>query len=71
MCLPGSMGELTPVNEIDGRAIGYLYTDHTTIPAVAAAITAGAVDAAYPWPITKLLQAEYRLLTLTEGLPIP
>ena len=31
MC-EGSMGELTPVNEIDGRPIGYMYTDKTKIP---------------------------------------
>lgn len=69
--MPGSMGELTPVNEIDGRAIGYLYTDHSALPAVAAAIAAGTVDAACPWPVTKMLQAAYRLLTETEGLAIP
>ena len=70
MCV-GSMGELTPVNEIDGRPIGYMYTDKTNIPVVSTAIAEAELDASCPWPVTKLLQKAYRQLTDTEGLPIP
>jgi branched-subunit amino acid aminotransferase/4-amino-4-deoxychorismate lyase len=48
----GTMGELTPVNEIDGRQIG---NDGST----------------YPGAITKKIQAEYRILTESEGISLP
>ena len=67
----GSMGELTPVIEIDGRAIGYLYTEKDAFEAVRIARAAGQIDKSSPWPFTSLLQHMYRELTDTQGLPIP
>ena len=51
MNVVGTMGELTPVNEIDGRQIG--------------------VGNAYPGPITRLIQHEFRTLTEVEGVILP
>lgn len=45
----GTMGELSPVVDIDGRVIG----------------------SGKPGPVTSLIQAEFRKLTETEGVPIP
>jgi hypothetical protein len=69
--MTGSMGELTPVIEIDGREIGYLYSDMNDIPAVSASMANNTVSHDCRWPITSLLQYKYRELTETEGLPIP
>jgi len=49
----GTMGELTPVREIDGRIIGE---------------EDGGV---YPGNVLHRLQSAYRVLTETEGIPLP
>jgi branched-subunit amino acid aminotransferase/4-amino-4-deoxychorismate lyase len=54
----GTMGELTPVTMIDGRAIGRL-DDF------------GVLDASVPGPVLSAIQAAYKTLTETEGTPIP
>jgi branched-subunit amino acid aminotransferase/4-amino-4-deoxychorismate lyase len=57
----GSMGELTPVVEIDGRPIGYPGQDDEC---------GGSVNLSTLRPVTSLLQKMYRVLTETEGVPI-
>ena len=61
----GTMGELTPVVQIDGRRIG-----HAAAAAAAAAPSAvGGAGAA--GPVTQQIQRAYRQLTETGGVPIP
>lgn len=57
----GSMGELTPVVQIDGRNIGYHDSD---------AVCAGDVNLNNRRPVTTMLQNVYRGLTETEGVVI-
>jgi branched-subunit amino acid aminotransferase/4-amino-4-deoxychorismate lyase len=52
----GSMGELTPVVEIDGRKIG---------------LSKSRKHGETGWPMTNRIQAAYRALTETEGVRIP
>lgn len=52
----GTMGELTPVFEIDGRKIGHSKSSRTQNK---------------KWPITDKIQVAYRALTENEGVPIP
>ncbi len=60
VAVAGTMGELTPVNEIDGRMIGYADPDQQE----------GGVDFV-PGEILKMLQVAYRQLTATQGYPLP
>ena len=53
----GTMGELTPVTEIDGRKVG--------------GSKCRRVDGASRWPVTERIQAAYRALTENLGVPIP
>ena len=48
----GTMGELTPVNEIDGRPIG-------------------STSGAFPGELFCKIQNEYKLLTSSQGYPVP
>lgn len=50
----GTMGELTPVNEIDGRHI----------------CPVGSLETVYPGPVTARIQAAYRILTVEESIPL-
>ena len=52
----GTMGELTPVNEIDGRRIG---------------LSKSRKEGQSKWPVTDRIQAAYRALTESLGVPIP
>lgn len=54
----GTMGELTPVTAIDGRPIGPGMYEDGAQPVV-------------PGPILARIQAAFRILTQTEGVPIP
>ena len=53
------MGELSPVAQIDGRAMG------------SSIDPSSAAGGGERWPITRRIQAAYRLLTETEGVPLP
>jgi len=55
----GTMGELTPVVSIDGRVIG----NEEAVAAVEAGVS--------KWPVLSRIQKSFRLLTETEGVPIP
>jgi branched-subunit amino acid aminotransferase/4-amino-4-deoxychorismate lyase len=55
----GTMGELTPVVSIDGRIIG----NEDAVVIVEAGIS--------KWPVLSRIQKSFRLLTETEGVPIP
>jgi branched-subunit amino acid aminotransferase/4-amino-4-deoxychorismate lyase len=57
----GSMGELTPVVEIDGRKIGYSDDD---------SVCGGDVNLSKRRPVTTRLQQLYRLMTEKEGVVI-
>ena len=52
----GTMGELTPVVDIDGRKIG---------------LSRSRKEGEKKWPMTDRIQAAYRILTESEGVPIP
>ena len=56
----GTMGELTPVYEIDGRRIGYEEPEYAQSEGTPA-----------PVSITRRIQEEYRKLTLSGGCQIP